>query len=142
MALRKLSPRELRTLDAAAECILPAGGPFAYGHADVDYRGFMQDEFLPAVPREVAQLAHVILFFVEYLAGFLIWRPGRFSHMPIERRNHAFDAIRHSRLFFLRGFFILLSSMLLMPFYRDPKVMDAIGYGGYRAGVNKKQETV
>jgi hypothetical protein len=140
MALRKLSPREQRTLAAAAECILPAGGPFPLGHADVDYQAFVQDEFLAAVPREVAQLAHLILFFVEYVLGFYLWRPGRFSKMPLDRRNRAFDAMRHSRLFFVRGFFILLSSMLLMPFYKDEKVMDAIGYGGYKPGVNKAQE--
>lgn len=140
MALRSLSPREQRTLAAAAECILPPGGPFPLGHADVDYQGFMRDEFLAAVPREVAQLSHVILFFVEYVLGFWIWRPGRFSKMPLARRNRAFEAMRHSRLFFVRGFFILLSSMLLMPFYAAPKVMDAIGYAGYKPGVNKAKE--
>lgn len=140
MALRKLSPREKRTLDAAAECMLPGGGPFALGHLDVDYLGFIETEYLAHVPREVAQLAHVILFFVEYFAWWFARYPARFSRMPIARREKALDRVRGSRLFFLRGFFILLSNMLLVPFYRDPRVMDAVGYAGYKADMNKKQE--
>lgn len=140
MALRTLSPRELRTLDAAAECILPMGGPFPLGHRDVDYRGFVAGEFLANVPREVAQLAHVILFFVEYCAWIFARRPGRFSRMPLAAREAALDRIRGSRLFFVRGFFILLSTMLLVPFYNDARVMDAVGYTGYKPGANKRKE--
>lgn len=140
MALRKLSAREKRTLSAAAECMLPAGGPFALGHRDVDYLGFIEAEYLANVPREVAQLAHVILFVLEYLGWWFARYPARFSRMAPGRREAALDRLRGSRLFFLRGFFILLSNMLLVPFYRDPRVMDAVGYAGYKADVNKKRE--
>lgn len=140
MALRTLSARERRTLSAAAECMLPEGGSFALGHRDVDYLHFIEHEYLANVPREVAQLAHVILFFLEYFAWWFARFPARFSRMAPARRERALDRLRGSRLFFLRGFFILLSNMLLVPFYRDPRVMDAVGYAGYKADVNKKRE--
>lgn len=139
MALRKLSSREKRTLAAAAECMLPEGGPFELGHRDVDYLGFIEQEYLASVPREVAQLAHVILFFLEYFAWWFARFPSRFSRLTAARREQVLDRLRCSRLFFLRGFFILLSNMLLVPFYRDPRVMDAVGYAGYRPDVNKKR---
>lgn len=134
-----LSAREKRTLDAAAACIAPAGGPFPIGYADVDYQAFVT-EYLSVVPKDVRLLLKVILFVVEYGALILAGRFGRFSRMPLEARNETLQAMSHSRLFFLRGFSILLSSLILMPFYRDQRVMDAIGYGGYKRGADKVPE--
>jgi hypothetical protein len=135
----KLNKREGRTLRAAAECILPAGGRFPYGHADIDSVGWINDEYFPAVPKEVQILLRLILLLVEYAGWVYTGLPGRFSRMPLERRNLFFERARHSRIYVVRGFFILLSTVLLLPFYSDPRVMDAIGYFGYRPEVNKVQ---
>ncbi len=136
MTAKYLSERERRTLLAAAECVLPAGGAFPLGHADVDVVAFT-NEYLEAVPKEVRILLHVILWFVEYLGFFFALRPSRFSKMPLDKRDRVLDRMRSSRVFFLRGFYILLTTVLMIPFYRDHRVLDAIGYSGYQAGVNK-----
>ena len=136
MPAKTLTAREKRTLAAAAEVLLPQGGPFPYGHKDVDITGF-GDDFLTVVPKQVNQLIHIILFFVEYLGWILAGWPGRFSKAKLEKRNKTLDGMRHNKLFFIRGFYILLNSICSIPFYRDPRVMDAVGYKGYRHGVNK-----
>ncbi len=133
---KTLSAREQRTLSAAAEAILPEGGPFNLGHRDVDSVGFAH-ELMEHVPFEVRALLHVILFFLEYLAWAFAGGPGRFSRMSVDRRNRVLDGMRSSRVFAFRGFFILLSTVLLVPFYNSPQVMDAIGYHGYRPDANK-----
>jgi hypothetical protein len=138
MPNRPLSKREERTLRAAAECILPQGGPFPLGYTDVDYQAFV-DEFLHVAPAQVRLLVHAILFTLEYGGWVYGARPGRFSNASLARRNAILDKARGSRIFAVRGFFILLSTILLMPFYNDPRVMDAVGYAGYRPNVNKAQ---
>ena len=132
----QLTPRAARTLTAAAEIILPGGGAIPFGHADIDIHGFVND-YLTVVPLDVSRLVRFILFFLEYGAFLFALSPSRFSKMTPARRMAALDGIRTSRLFFLRGFFILLSSVILIPFYRDTRVMDAIGYRGYKPNSNK-----
>lgn len=139
MTKKPLSQREVRTLGAAAECILPPGGPFPYGHADIDYVAWVND-FLATVPRQANVAIHAILWFLEYGAWIFAGAPGRFSRLALPRRERALDRLRHSRVYVLRGMFILLSSILLIPFYNDRRVMDAIGYGGYKADANKLGE--
>jgi hypothetical protein len=136
MPAKILSAREKRTLSAAAEVLIPQGGPFPYGHKDVDIVGF-GDDFLVTVPKQVNQLIHIILFFVEYLGWLFAGWPSRFSKAKLEKRMKTLDGMRHSRWFFIRGFYILLNSVCSIPFYRDPRVMDAVGYKGYKHGVNK-----
>lgn len=131
-----LTPREARTLTAAAEIILPTGGAIPFGHTDIDIHGFVND-YLAVVPLDVSRLMRFILLFLEYGACMFALRPARFSNMAHAHRVRALDGIRTSRLFFLRGFFILLSSVILIPFYRDTRVMDAIGYRGYKPNSNK-----
>ncbi len=139
MKIKPLNNRETRTLKAAAECILPPGGAFELGHADVDYLGWVNREYLPSVPFEVRLLLRVILFLLEYLGWIYAGAFGRFSRLPLEKRNRVFDRVRHSSVYALRGFHILLSTVLLLPFYRDERVMDAIGYRGYKPNANKFQ---
>ncbi len=131
-----LTPREARTLAAAAEIILPTGGAIPFGHTDIDILDFVND-YLTVVPLDVNRLLRFILLFLEYTAFLFAFHPSRFSKMAIEDRQQALDRMRTSRVFFLRGFFILLSSVILIPFYRDTRVMDAIGYRGYKPNVNK-----
>lgn len=126
----------MRTLTAAAEIILPMGGAIPFGHEDIDIQGFVND-YLEVVPLDVNRLMRFILLFLEYGAFLFALRPSRFSQMAQAHRVVALDGIRTSRLFFLRGFFILLSSVILIPFYRDTRVMDAIGYRGYKPNCNK-----
>lgn len=136
MTKKPLSQREIRTLGAAAECILPPGGPFLYGHADIDYVAWVND-FLAIVPRQVNWAIHVILWFLEYAGWLFVGVPKRFSRLAVSRREQVFERMRRSNIYVVRGMLILLSSILLIPFYNDRRVMDAIGYGGYKEGANK-----
>ena len=136
---QQLNARETRTLSAAAEIVLPSGGPFALGFRDIDYLQFV-NRYLELAPKDANFLLHLILWTVEYLGWIFLWLPARFSNMSLAKRQQLLDRMRHNRVFIVRGFFLLLSTVLLIPFYRDRRVMDAIGYVGYREDSNKLNE--
>lgn len=158
-----LSNREVRTLKALAEIMVPQDGAFSYGFKDIDIISFFED-FLSRVPFRVKWFLFFNLWIFEYFSwisllycsyydfennespakksffkNILFWikSPGIFSKMRPDYRETIIIKMRENRYFAIRGIYLLTSIVLLMSFYSNQKVMDQIGYSGYMDGVNK-----
>ncbi|MBI2966713.1 MAG: hypothetical protein HYY40_02735 [Bacteroidetes bacterium] len=134
--MRNLSDREVRTITAIAEVLVPQDGPFPYGYKDVDITGFIED-FLSHTPFRVKWFVYLNLWIFEYFSWIALMSPGIFSRMKFEKRKKIILAFRKNKYFAIRGIYLFTSIVLLMAFYNDEKVMDSIGYYGYKDGVNK-----
>ncbi|OGP86737.1 MAG: hypothetical protein A2Y95_05580 [Deltaproteobacteria bacterium RBG_13_65_10] len=123
--LLALSPVEYRTMEAAAARLIPPGGPFAPGAADVDVAR--------RVDRIVAQLddetrlrvKHAIRLF-EY-APFLSGHLRSFRKLSPGAQDEVLHAWNSSRRPFRVHVFDLLKSLALMAFYNSSEVHDAMG---------------
>ncbi len=132
-----LSAREKKTLHAMAECILPLGGPHPFSYSDVNYLSFTEDMLLNT-PVLVRWFIHFNLWFIQYFSWLYIGRPVLFSRLPFTDREHILASLSKSRSYFMRGMYILTSSLFLITMYKDERVMRAIGYFGFMKGANKK----
>jgi hypothetical protein len=131
-----LSKRENVTIAALAECILPDGGPNQCSFKNIDYLPFIK-ETMTSVPTQVRWLIHFNLWFIEYFGCFFIKRLALFSKLGPPQRTSILLCLQNNKRYFLRGIYILTSSIFLIPMYKDESVMNAIGYFGYKSGVNK-----
>ena len=157
-----LSNREVRTINALAEILVPQGGRFSYGYKDVDFISFFED-FLSNVPFRVKWFLFFNLWIFEYFAWIsllycsysdfkihnqkkksffknVIWyfrTPGIFSKTNPEYREVIILKMRGNRYFAIRGIYMLVSIVMLMSFYSEEKVMNEIKYFGYKDGNNK-----
>ncbi len=160
--MRNLSNREVRTIKALAEILIPQNGPFSYGYKDIDIITFLED-FLSHAPFRVKWFLFFNLWIFEYFAWIsllycsyadfkihrqksksffknLIWyfrTPGIFSRMKAEYREKIIFKMRGNRYFIIRGIYLLTSIVMLLSFYNDERVMNEIEYYGYKEGQNK-----
>lgn len=158
-----LSNREIRTIKALTEVLVPQDGHFPLGHKDVDIISFFED-FLSHIPARAKWFLFFNLWVFEYLSWisliycqytdfektdtttkksffkkliFLTKTPGIFSKMRFDYREKIIIKMRENRYFVIRGIYLLSSIVLLISFYSDERVMDKIGYFGYKEGENK-----
>ena len=161
--MRHLSNREARTINALMEVIIPQDGPFSLGCKDIDTISFFED-FLSHVPFKVKWFLFFNLWIFEYFSWisllfchysdfekqgaaspksflrnliFLTKTPGFVSKMRFDYREKIIVKMQENRFYVIRGIHLLTSIVLLMSFYRDNRVMDKIGYYGYKEGENK-----
>lgn len=161
--MRHLSNREVRTIKALTEVIIPQDGPFPHGHGDIDIISFFED-FLSHVPSRVKWFLFFNLWIFEYFGwiallycrysdfekedttaqksffrNFAFWikAPGFFSKMRFGYREKIIAKMKGNNSFVIRGIYLLTSIVSLIPFYSDKRVMDKIGYLGYTEGENK-----
>ncbi len=132
-----LTAREKKTMQALAECILPVGGPHVFSHSDVNYVRFTE-ELLLSTPVQVWWFIHFNLWFIQYFSWLYIKRPALFSRLPFTDREFILASLSKSRSYFLRGIYLLTSSLFLITMYKDERVMRAIGYFGFMQGANKQ----
>lgn len=136
-----LSAREKKTLHALAECILPEGSFYPYCYKDVNYVSFAENLLLDT-PAHIRGFIHFNLWFIQYFSWLYIKYPARFSRLSFDKRNFILESLSKSRLYILRGIYILTSSLFLICLYKDERVMQAIGYFGFKQNVNKKNSYV
>lgn len=161
--MRHLSNREVRTIKALTEVIIPHEGPFPHGCSDIDIISFIED-FLSHVPSRVKWFLFFNLWVFEYFGWigllycrytdfektdgtnhtsffrnlvFWIKTPGFFSKMRFDYREKIIQKMKRNNSFVIRGIYLLTSIVSLIPFYGDDRVMDNIGYFGYKEGENK-----
>lgn len=162
-----LSKREIRTIKALAEILIPHDGAFPHGYKDVDIIAFFED-FLSRVPAKVKWFLFFNLWIFEYFSWisllyctsdefendnpvrknsltnnliFWIRTPGIFSRMPEPFREKIIVKMRNNRYFAIRGIYLLTSIVMLLSFYSNREVMDKISYFGYRDNSNKLLST-
>lgn len=137
--MRHLSNREARTIQAIAEILVPEDGAFPMSYKEVEIVSFVED-FLSGVPLRVRIFVYINLWIMEYFSWMAVMSPWIFSKMSLKKRDAVIRKLRNNRWFAVRGIYMILSIILLMAFYRDQRVMDTIGYYGYREKVNKKNQ--
>ena len=161
--MKHLSNREVRTINALTEVLVPQDGPFPLGHKDIDIVSFFED-FISHVPFRAKWFLFFNLWVFEYFSWisllyyhytdfektdiatkkfffknliFLAKTPGIFSKMRFDYREKIIIKMRENKYFVIRGIYLLSSIVLMISFYSDKRVMDKIGYFGYRENVNK-----
>lgn len=127
--LRVLSAHQYRTLDAIARTVLPAGGVFETGAAELDlaraFDGYLADE-----PAFVVGDLSSALSLVEFGPLLFDGKPRTFSRCTPEERLAHWQAWRSSALLLRRQVTIAFQKFLCLVFYDDPRVWPSIGYPG------------
>ncbi len=158
-----LSNRETRTIKALAEVLVPQDGAFSYGYKDIDTISFFED-FLSHAPFKVRWFLFFNLWVFEYISwisllychysdfeknnitpqkslfkNLIFWlkTPGFFSKMRFDHREKIILKMQENKYYVIRGIYLLTSIVLLMSFYSDERVMNKIGYFGYKESENK-----
>ena len=126
--LRVLAPGEWQVLAAIADTVIPRGGPFPLGAADVGLAARI-DALLAAQPAELAGGVRGALLLLEYGAPLLAGRPARFSALGAEERAAVFGALP-GRFGLARRVYAGLRGLCLFAFYALPESWPAIGYDG------------
>ncbi|WP_374591222.1 hypothetical protein [Aquabacterium sp.] len=132
----RFSDHESTVLRALAAVLLPVGGPIALSHADVDVLAFAQ-RFVADAPPHARWLMKGTLHLLERL-GWLWCQPvpRRFTRLSAAQQARVIDGWRTSRLPTLRSALQVVSLLVLVPFYQDPRVLRALGVGpGQAPGV-------
>lgn len=126
--LRVLAPGEWQVLAAAADTVIPRGGAFALGAADVDLAARI-DAFLAAQPEALAGGVRGALLLLEWGAPLLAGRAARFSALGAEERAAVFGALP-GRFGLARRVYGGLRGLCLFSFYALPESWPAVGYDG------------
>ena len=126
--LRVLAPGEWQVLAAVADTVIPRGGAFSLGAADVDLAERI-DALLAAQPPELAGGVRGALLLLEYGAPLLAGRVARFSGLGAEERAAVFGALPGS-FGLARRVYAGLRGLCLFAFYVLPESWPAIGYDG------------
>lgn len=126
--LRVLSAGDFRVLTAVADSVVPRGGAFATGAADVDVARRIDALLAPADPRLLRGL-RAGLALVEYAGGLLAGRPGRFSRLSAGDREAVLAALPH-RFGLAREAYAGLRALCLFAFYSADESWPALGYEG------------
>jgi hypothetical protein len=127
-ALRALSPGEWEVLGAVADTVVPRGGAFALGAADVGLAARI-DGFLAEQDPELAGGVRGALWLLEYGAPLLAGRLARFSRLDADARSEVFGALPR-RFGLARRVFTGLRQLCLFSFYSLPESWPALGYEG------------
>jgi hypothetical protein len=126
--LRVLAPGEWQVLAAVADTVIPRGGAFSLGAADLDLAARI-DALLAAQPAELAGGVRGALLLLEYGAPLLSGRVARFSRLGAVERDEVFGALPGS-FGLARRVYAGLRGLCLFAFYVQPESWPGVGYDG------------
>lgn len=127
-----LSPRAYRTLSRLAAALLPSGGAFPLGAADVDLaRSF--DVFLADEPPWNQRDLQLALTLLEYGPLLFDKRWAAFSSLDDAERLAHYERWATSDDLMRRQVALAFRKFLSMVFYDSPEVWQHIGYDGAAA---------
>jgi hypothetical protein len=126
--LRVLAPGEWQVLAAVADTVIPRGGAFPLGAADLGLAARI-DALLAAQPAELAAGARGALLLLEYGAPLLAGRLARFSRLGEAERAEVFGSLP-GRFGLARRVYSGLRGLCLFAFYAQPESWPAVGYEG------------
>ncbi len=124
--------KELKVLDqklyniarAIAEAIIPAGGAFEPGANEVD-AALLFDHYIDRLSRIQFRFIKYILYMIQYTP--LLTKFKLFTRMSLGERIKYLQGWEESRVSSKRYIFITLKLLIMMPFYSDDRIQDAIG---------------
>ena len=124
---RYLKKSHRRILQAFADTLLPRGGAFEIGAADVN--------FLPLLDRYIGAQDLLNRIGVRYLIRQWNWLPilyfksfKRFTSMTVAARLAFLNYVQDHRTFLKRSNAVLLRVLVGMPLYSDRRIEEAMGY--------------
>ncbi len=118
----------MATLRALAAALIPRGGPFPLGAADVDTAGRVAG-YLERYPAFFRHLFAVLLTVFEYLPLASHWRRP-FSRLAPSEQQAFLHECEASRLPLKPLLLRLFKALCLPAFCSDPRVEEALGYTG------------
>ena len=122
-----LPRRDLETLRAVADALIPVGGSFPLGASDVDTAGRVA-AYLDRMPAGTRGQIRALLRTWELLPVASRHARG-FSRLGPEARAAWLEACQASRAPWKRIPLVLLKTLCLAAFCADPRVEEALGYG-------------
>lgn len=123
----QLTKREAETLLSVASIIIPVGGNIKYSYADISIVEFVNN-YLNGSPKDIQWLIRFNLWFIEYCSWIFNYRPSFFSTTHQHVREAIITKLQNSNLFFIRGIYLFISLLILIPFYNDKRVLENIGF--------------
>ena len=123
----RLSKREIATLLAFGEVVIPAGGAIPVTAKDVPIADFAQN-YIQNIPRQVQLFVRINLWLIEYCTWIFVFPPFRFSKASAEKRQLVIDKLRNSRYYVVRGVYTFVCFLILVPYYLDKSVLGYINY--------------
>jgi hypothetical protein len=128
MATRSnLTARERRIMQAFAETLMPRGGPFPIGAADMDACDYL-DRMLGEQDAIVRRAMRYLIHQWNWLP-VLYLRSGRtFLGMSEDGRLRFMDWLAEDRFFIRRINVMMFKFLLSISLYGDPRVEAALGY--------------
>lgn len=122
-----LSQSERRILQAFAETLMPQGGPFEVGAADIDSISFFE--------KYMALQEGLVRLGLKYVIRQWNWLPilylksrRRFTSMTPDQRVRFMEWLSEDRFFIRRINVFVIKFILAMALYGDARVETAIGY--------------
>jgi hypothetical protein len=126
--LQVLSPAEYAVLAAVADTMIPRGGAFELGAADVDLAGRI-DGYLPRMHPDVVTGIHGALAFVEQKAPGLAKKDGTFTALPDADRAAVFSGMLAAPGL-AASIFVALKFLCFGHFYTMDRTWKYTGYDG------------
>lgn len=127
--LQVLGDHPYRTLSAVARTLLPAGGAFPPGAADVDLaRAF--DEYLADEPEANVGDLTMALHWLELGPVLYDWRLATFSNLDDDERFEHWQTWTVAEDLDRRKVSIAFRKFVYLVFYDQPIVWEHIGYAG------------
>lgn len=128
-----MAVKELKVLDrklyvitqAIADTIIPSGGAFQLGARDVD-AVLLFDNYIDQLGKLPLKLIKTVIYLFEYAP--MLTRFKRFTKMNPEQRLRYLQSWENSRFASERNILVMLKMLILMPFYSDDAVANAINY--------------
>ncbi|GEM_PF-2525375 len=116
-----------RTVIAISEVVIPEGEGI---DVPLDKEELIEevDTFLLLVGPLKRFFIKLLLWFINYLLPILFLRFKPFSRLSFETRYRIMKRIHDSKIFSIRGIYILTSMLILPYYYSRNNVLNAIGY--------------
>lgn len=127
---RRLFRGEAALISAAADAMIPRGGPIPSSGLDADLTGYV-DRLMDASHPRVRWRMHLLIFLVEH-ATLVFPAPGhggfkRFSKLSAGQQVALLDAWATSQIFLRRLVFVSLRSMFTLGYFAHPPVLRQLG---------------
>ncbi len=110
---------------AIADTIVPSGGAFQPGARDVD-AALLFDNYLDQFGKLPLKLVKSALYMLQYVP--LLTRLRSFTAMGPQQRLRYLEGWENSRFATKRNLFLMLKMLILMPFYSDDAITQAMKY--------------
>ncbi len=122
-----MTPSAFRTLEAAAEAVVPTGGPYPLGAREVEAAKRIDAMMATEDPVAVEQLEGALTA-LEWITVFRYGR--RYASLPLDKRIAALEELLESRFALLRRVGGGVTKLVLFATYNADAMWPHLGYDG------------